>query len=683
MSRYYCFLTRLLAVILVLFLFQANVALAQILERDSLQIEKRYNDIQYTLNRYEWSSRLIDTSFINFHYDNPAITATSDYRYLGNLGAPAAPLRFSYTRNLGFYWGINQFAPYRLSPDSIRYFTTRYPYSEIYYTVGGAEGQKFGFHYAQPLFKGMNAYLHFNSLSSTGNYLRQKTGHMTTAVSLHYRTPGQRYNLLAHFLLNRSKAQQNGGINLNSITNLAGEVVPLFEDTNISRKNIIPIFLNAAESQQKQHRYMLQNTLDWGKYSEKNINDTATAFILNPVFRIGHSFSYNTEKWSYTDTDLVEEDGFYPAFYLNRTSTKDSTYIHQIENEAFAILFGNSRDTANQRRPLLTLRAGLAHQYTWLYQPSGQDTIPVQNIVVNNTTYSANRDTLYKGITTNQNMQSTMLRVHLAGTPALRRFVFQASGEYALWGFNLADFSLNGTLGYQISPTIGQLQATASLKNLTPPALSNFYYSNHHQWLTNNSKKERVLLLKADYIQPKWGLHISYANYTIDNFFYWGQDTLPKQLGNIANISLFTLQKKFSLFRNKLIINNTIALQTDNTNAINLPRYWGKHSIYYLTSLFKNALSLQIGTDITYNTPFYADAYVPELGLFVVQQEDKLSFYPIIDIYAAAKIKRAVIFLKMQHINQGIGNKGGYFVAPRYAAPDRMFRLGISWKFYS
>ena len=72
---------------------------------------------------------------------------------------------------------------------------------------------------------------------------------------------------------------------------------------------------------------------------------------------------------------------------------------------------------------------------------------------------------------------------------------------------------------------------------------------------------------------------------------------------------------------------------------------------YFQHALFKNALFLQTGIDVFYNTKFYADNYMPSIMQFYNQRERKTGNYPKLDVFLNLRIKRADIFVKYEHIN--------------------------------
>lgn len=54
---------------------------------------------------------------------------------------------------------------------------------------------------------------------------------------------------------------------------------------------------------------------------------------------------------------------------------------------------------------------------------------------------------------------------------------------------------------------------------------------------------------------------------------------------------------------------------------------------------------------------------------------------PYIDAFINVKWKRATIYAKYVNVAQGWPDSG-YFSAPHYIRPQRVFKLGITWPFY-
>ncbi len=88
---------------------------------------------------------------------------------------------------------------------------------------------------------------------------------------------------------------------------------------------------------------------------------------------------------------------------------------------------------------------------------------------------------------------------------------------------------------------------------------------------------------------------------------------------------------------------------------------------------------VQIGFDVTYYSSYYADAYMPALGLFYRQNQKLVGNYPFADFFLNMKVKHVRFFFKTEHLNSGLVP---VYLVPNYPAPDRAVKVGVSWVFY-
>ncbi|MGB0978614.1 MAG: putative porin, partial [Croceimicrobium sp.] len=67
--------------------------------------------------------------------------------------------------------------------------------------------------------------------------------------------------------------------------------------------------------------------------------------------------------------------------------------------------------------------------------------------------------------------------------------------------------------------------------------------------------------------------------------------------------------------------------------------------------------------------------------MYLANEYEIGDFYQL-DAFAQFKISKAVIFLKMQNLTQGL-TPYNYWAAPHYPLNDRVFRFGINWRFFN
>ncbi len=105
-------------------------------------------------------------------------------------------------------------------------------------------------------------------------------------------------------------------------------------------------------------------------------------------------------------------------------------------------------------------------------------------------------------------------------------------------------------------------------------------------------------------------------------------------------------------------------------------------SYYYEFWAVKDVLLLQMGLDARYTTSYYMPGYNPALATFYNQRDYSLGGYPYMDAYLMARWQNMRIFLKYQHLNDGLFGNGEVFSVANYPLNPGMFKFGISWLFH-
>ena len=100
---------------------------------------------------------------------------------------------------------------------------------------------------------------------------------------------------------------------------------------------------------------------------------------------------------------------------------------------------------------------------------------------------------------------------------------------------------------------------------------------------------------------------------------------------------------------------------------------------------YKN-LSLSMGIEMRYYTPYKAYNYSPVTGQFMPQDTVTLKNLPDISAFFHFRIKSFTSYVRAENLNtinfaNGFGFTNNNFAAPHYPTPGFIFRLGIQWGF--
>ena len=381
-----------------------------------------------------------------------------------------------------------------------------------------------------------------------------------------------------------------------------------------------------------------------------------------PMLSVGHVGEVTRYYRYYTDNialnDEVGRNFYNNMFYINPTSSADSTRMLTVDNKLFFKLQPWARDAVVSQ-----ISGGLGYQW--------------------NSIYAFNPDMFLTG---NGNRSLHDLYVYAGARGQYRKYLnWGAQARYSFLGYWQNDFSVDADVDVSFYPFRDKSEPivlggkfSTSLKE--PDWFSQHYYSNHYVW-DNDFGKTSTTKAEAFLDIPKWRLEASFSYGLVNNYLY--NDTLGviRQHDGLINVMSGYVRKDFKLW--KFHLDNKILFQySSNRDVLPLPMLTF-HMRYYLElEAVRNVLTVQIGADATMNTPYYAPAYNPALGTFQLQTRELIGYNPYIDVFLNMQWKRVNVFIKVINVGQGWPDGGNMFSAYHYIKPYRGFKVGIHWPFY-
>lgn len=381
-----------------------------------------------------------------------------------------------------------------------------------------------------------------------------------------------------------------------------------------------------------------------------------------PMLSVGHVGEVTRYYRYYTDNialnDEVGRNFYNNMFYINPTSSADSTRMLTVDNKLFFRLQPWARDAVVSQ-----ISGGLGYQW--------------------NSIYAFNPDMFLTG---NGNRSLHDLYVYAGARGQYRKYLnWGAQARYSFLGYWQNDFSVDADLDVSFYPFKDKSEPivlggkfSTSLKE--PDWFSQHYYSNHYVW-DNDFGKTSTTKVEAFLDIPKWRLEASFSYGLVNNYLY--NDTLGviRQHDGLINVMSGYVRKDLKLW--KFHLDNKILFQySSNRDVLPLPMLTF-HMRYYLElEAVRNVLTVQIGADATMNTPYYAPAYNPALGTFQLQTRELIGYNPYIDVFLNMQWKRVNVFIKVINVGQGWPDGGNMFSAYHYIKPYRGFKVGIHWPFY-
>jgi hypothetical protein len=603
-------------------------------------------------------SIVVDTVSSGFQIYNPIYKRSIANVYLGNLGNPGhsvlvqdVPVRseFLFANNLSYWF---------TSPDEWNYYNTRTPYTNLYYQYAGPKSrseEQIGVLFTQNVFKDWNIGMNYKLISSIGQYAGQR------AENRHFRFfssfSGPKYAIHGSFVYNKTDQYEGGGIE-------DDDYILSPQKYDFGQTENIPVIFADASTRIDNYKLFINQKLGLGNINLKNREGDATPL---PVATLFHTFELDRYSRVYQVDDLSDyfPDGETPLFYdnmlIDSIETRDSVFHTSIKN-TFQIKFNEEANSL--------FRFGLR---VYLTNQIENTRYPAAPLVTDETESS----TIYQS--SSENRSATAIGGQL----------FKNLGENFFWngglkiwfqGYKTGDSEITGSLNsrFRIKKDTAGLFANGGIFLSSPSFFEEEYYSNHFEW-SHNFSPVKTVKARGGITIPTRRMEFSGEVRLINDYIFWNQEALPEQSNEFIKLIQLRLDKHFVLggFHSR---NQATYQITSHDDIIPLPQVALFSSNYYQNTMFK-VLFFQLGFDIRYHSAYYSPDYMPATGQFFIQRERKTGNYPMVDVFTNFHLKRANIFVKLDHANQGIPNYD-YFHTIGYPANPRGIRFGVSWNFY-
>ena len=585
-----------------------------------------------------WDTTTLLTSFYD-RLDNPY----KIYQTLNNSGLAHKDINFTTPYKLGFNSELPAFSSYLHTLDNIKFPIVLQPFTNITYMMGDKKEQHLDVLFCREFLPRFFVTLNYDIDFSPGFYKRSKSQNSFFNGNFRYNTKNERYGISGYYFHDKINIQENGGIvdDYTFINNLETD------------RSIIDVNLTGATNLIKSSGFALDqyfNLLGPNKVK----HDSTYKKNRIEIGRINHHFSYQSNKYVYEDTKPLSY--FYQNFdpIIDSTRTFDSIHFYNIKN----VIYWNSLGYKKYNDDIpFYLTLGLEHNYTHhagYYDYITQERFNEQNL--SNLRVNA-------GIIINI-LKSTRIT---------------ANTQIITTGYQAGDFFIEGQWKQFLGTSkknFGVLKFDVNFNRQSADWFEEYYYSNNFRW-DNNFKPSTSLLLHGSYELPFLEIGVKHTN--INNYIYFGTDAKPQQ--HSENISVSSLYTTFCVNLNKFEFIGFASLQTTNTDVIHLPTFQGKIKLAYNITLVKNISLMQPSITVNYFTKYYADAYMPALRTFYLQNDIEVGNFPYIDLCVTFKIKRANIFVQYTNM-YSLTKYNAYFTTPHYPMRDSRFCLGVNWRLY-
>ena len=581
------------------------------------------------------------------------------YQSTGNFGSPHQSLYPRFGQNIDFDYQPSVFGGYGYSLENLHFYQTSRPYTLLGFFNSTVSDYQVRVVHTQNLTQRWNIALHYDLINSEGAYSNQKTLNNYLGFSTNYFSKNLRYQVKAGAVWKRLNIQENGGIAADSLftenvqTNRSGIPVNMY-DAATKYNNFAVVAHQSYNFARKIGTFIHTDTIAAASDSSDAVITYDTTAYKGSLFNFGvitHQVTLDNAKRNFYHSNI--DPLYYPNIYVDSTNTFDSVSYLKIENMLF---WSNDAYKDYEYKNPFKLSVGIRHicaQRTLTY---GFDYGYVQSLWINSLLPFAKADI------------------------SLGRFSINLFAEKTISNFIVAQDNdlLKAKLSYTANNHVFSISAYNSHKS--PDLFYYNYFGNNYHW--GNREYERIHTNNIEF-EYNWKDYIELSSGVTNaqNMVWLDTNSLPFQTDQSAWLAQTRLNTnlKFGIFHWRTF---NLLQFTSNSDVFRVPTFACKHSYFVDFDMFKNAMKVQTGIDLRYNTAFYADAYNPAMAAFYRQNDVEIGNYLWADIFVSLQIKHATIFLKLLHINALWEKTPTYFMLPHYPGQDFTLQWGFVWKFF-
>lgn len=608
----------------------------------------------------------LDTGWINFFNRQQMEGRDIAVGYLSTFGSPAQSKIFRNRKEERDFIFEDAYDYFRTTPTNALFYNTKIPYTDITYNKAGANVNR------EEQLKGLftinfgpkvNIGGDINYIYSRGYYnsLSQKT--------LTYRLFGSynsdHYNLYAYLDNFNAVNYENGGITNDRYITHPDE----FTDgkRKVAPKDI-PVRYTNTWNRVRGKRYFFTHRYNLGFYRDVDVHTEkgdSVREVFVPVSSIIHTFDYSDNRRRFKSEDNGIDTCFTHS-YVNGLPN-DTTKYWSLKNTLGLSLREGFQDWA---------KFGL----TAFISVEKRKFTQMDSTVVEPGTFLGNKETNY---TNNRTLLKTDEFSTTIGAEISKRqgtlLTYNARGELAVIGDDIGEFHVEGDLQtqFKLLKKDATIKAYGYIKNVRPAYYQRVYHSKFFWWDNDFNNTQRIFA-GADIDLESTRTQLSAGVESIQNYVYFNNEGVPAQAG--SNLQVITARIKQDLrYRAFNWENEAVYQLSSDKKILPLPQLSVYSNLYFTFRLAK-VLHLQLGTDVHYQTKYYAPYYQPATMQFQTQNEVQVGNYPLINAYANLKLKQARFYVMFYNLGTMFVSPD-YFSLAHYPLNPQILKLGISVTF--
>lgn len=578
------------------------------------------SDVFYNRDR----TYTIDTIIHNKHRYTDVQKQGYRYQDLGNIGTAMNPIFYTSPTGIGARSGFESLDIYWKGDDSIRYYDTKSPYSNLGIILGGKGRSVTDVSFSRNINPRWNFGFDFRFFAIDKQVQRTGKGDRNAKRTYYdfyttYQSMDSSYRLFVNYARAKHAVIEFGGVQVDDESDRSD----YFDD------NRRPYLTDAQSGEYRKqwhlyHQYEVRRPLQF--YHRLDIAHITNEFIDDPD---------------------AAPDGYYDFVEVDSAETHDQATFRTVRNEVglkgslFKLFYNGyyalrnySMDYKYIQEDTLSFPASRTESYL-----GGRMELALDSVF----TLTGWAEVMDNG---NFRIEGGLMSRWLEASVKQNRyepsFVQQAyRGSHDVWDYDFGPIdisNLSGFLHYR------------NARLHVAPGISLTRFNN-------------FVFFKED---PEW----------------IPQKVLPVQ--STGSQVLVSPELKFTVHFGHLQVSGDVTLNTILENAddaLQLPDVFANGQVSYANIFFKQNLDMQIGLDVHWQSEYYALGYDVPTQQFYNQRSFLSPAFPLVDVFFNAKIKRARIFVRYNNLVQMI-TKDGYFPTPRYPGLIPVLDFGFDWSFY-
>ncbi len=586
-----------------------------------------------------------DTSLSGFSQINPFRKQGMPYQDLGLIGTPSQPLSINGLKPSGFNLGFNTmdawFFPINGSDDKLVMAPSAY--TKLNYAQGDKELIFIELLHTQNITKRWNFGLEYSRLK-TNNYLYYNlSGQVYSKIRISnlynaklfssFRSKSDKYYVLGAITFNKSLARETGGLSN-----------PLSFDTTFGQLRVFNNPLINATNSVLEPAVNFTQFFRFGKTSlitQKKDSSRSDTLGLNfsPKGYFFHTLNASQSRFQFEDP--TADTPYYKPHFTH--GINDSMVLKTFTNSVGFLLKTLYKNITNISKA--------SAEYS---------NIGVFNSIIGQLAYS--NFSLKADHNTSLNSKYGDLQ-------------FNAHGQWFLAGFNASDYLMMAGLQWTYKNRT-KLCASVSSQQHQVDHFQTIGFTSPIKWNQSLSPTQRRNFeASIDYLP--WKLKAGLQASKFQNFVLYFPNAAPQGI-DFDYLHLFVSHQ---IKLRKFYWQNRIGIQ-EAGKIYPLPKFYLAGGIFIENKFFKKNMLARIGFDYHYNSQFYASAYDPSIRQFVWQNTTRIGHYPYIDFYLSAQVQTMNIYIRFEHVNQGLSGTR-YYATPNYPNPPRFLRFGVNWRLFN